>query len=198
MPLLESLLESRGAFLIEDFSANFGNEISRPLPDLRRESVGAAECVQQVAEVDHPGEQRDFLPRFPERAASVRILVMVQYHAADVGAERQGAEIFLAKGAVQTYAGHFRQEVERFGTAVKFLLDILSQRVVVEQGAGGEVLQCAAADSHSDGCAYAHISHALCVAAGDVYQLGFHAVERVGAGTVQPQNIKFHIYLLCG
>ena len=117
---------------------------------------------------------------------------MIQYHSANIGAERQSAYVLLALRTVQPQMRYLREKLQRFGSAVEFLLNILRESIVMEQRAGCEVLQRVSVNAHFFRGTYAHICHTLCMAACNMDKLRFHAVERVGAGSQKPKNIKFH------
>ena len=87
--------------------------------------------------------------------------------------------VLLDLRAVQPQMWELWKKLQGLRAAVKFLLNILRERIVVKQGAGGKSLERVTANIHSFRSAYAHICHALRMAAGDVDKLCFHPVERV-------------------
>ena len=74
----------------------------------------------------------------------------------------------------------FRQQIQRFGVSVEFLLDILREGVVMKERACCEILQCVSMHAKCFRGAYAHICHALRMAAGNMNEFRFHAVKRIG------------------
>ena len=81
--------------------------------------------------------------------------------------------------------GQLRQTFRGRAVTTKFLVQILCQRIIVQQGADGKILQRFAGNAKLFGCTHTHIRHSLGVERCHMNQFRLHAIQSIGAGAEQ-------------
>ena len=99
---------------------------------IRRKDIGAAESIQQIAQTDNTGAQRDLLPCFSEGAAAIRVFVVVKDDIFYICMKRKRGYVLLAHNAVSAEMRQLRQTFRGRAVTTKFFVQILRQSIVVQ------------------------------------------------------------------